>query len=813
MASFLTAFTDRPSGIPAGIQMSPYISGMNHGTKFIFVRTITDYSASRGGMVFSHALIIDIHDLSFVNNLKHLFALFVTSKPEVFEKLQPISLPLMVDEHQSLPDSPTMDSQEIVAGLIENQSPVIFCGELPAFEEAIAAIWKGLPVSLRESLTFTVAFSPNNLDSKKKIVYVQPSLATAFRKTAVTGGKDKMIATNLTEVEKYILTRRAENDFESFIRTLQVSMSDWSILNPTVKAYQLYVKLKSDISPNEARLLLRLIARISPAPTSGSDIKNQVLEYVANSIRRGQDTNVKALKNLTLHEFHKGEILLGWSIKEFLLSMLTGKLVIDQQLILDLYRAVDSIPEANWWSELIAEILTIYSSSAEPSAIRVLWKLLGHIDAPIASILKRVPTDSATSDLLSTHLPLDLSKAAADNIALFIKPRNWFLLHAKLLLIARPLNIAVTEQYLLEFTSTDSLFIGTKFLVPKLSDTDLLELCKKFEDDIFISDYATRSVRSGVLLNPLDIHINVWLRIWAASLDKTKNLSHGIIDLSQKAADIFSELLKGKNIPVKILAMLAESEHSNLVDNKHREELWIKIPSPIRSRFINATAQAFLTRIAQGEKLSTPEQELVNEIRRDSVITQFLWNYRQRIDAVLNVYECIPGLRDNFLADYIARYTSPLYEGLSIHLGRVIATKTFTLSARQVFEKAKDDRSYHPALSVCRSLISIGFFEMIRHGHLLGRVVSESEIYSKLLEVTIRLYDRGPEENDIWKRAGGENSKLSNNFSREQNWRNAIEMLRSGSGGKHLTVKSLLRIMLEDHPNNSDLRELSNYFK
>lgn len=72
---------------------------------------------------------------------------------------------------------------------------------------------------------------------------------------------------------------------------------------------------------------------------------------------------------------------------------------------------------------------------------------------------------------------------------------------------------------------------------------------------------------------------------------------------------------------------------------------------------------------------------------------------------------------------------------------------------------------------------------------------------------------KGRKDNEIWKRAGGEISKLHNHKSREENWRNALNLLRNGGGGKEISIKSLIKEMIEDHPNNTTLKEIKKYFK
>lgn len=63
------------------------------------------------------------------------------------------------------------------------------------------------------------------------------------------------------------------------------------------------------------------------------------------------------------------------------------------------------------------------------------------------------------------------------------------------------------------------------------------------------------------------------------------------------------------------------------------------------------------------------------------------------------------------------------------------------------------------------------------------------------------LYPQGPEQDDIWKRAGGDVSVLINYASRKSQWFNAIEKLYLGGGGKNISVTSLINEIKEDYPN------------
>lgn len=79
----------------------------------------------------------------------------------------------------------------------------------------------------------------------------------------------------------------------------------------------------------------------------------------------------------------------------------------------------------------------------------------------------------------------------------------------------------------------------------------------------------------------------------------------------------------------------------------------------------------------------------------------------------------------------------------------------------------------------------------------LDSIVFRKQLVDKL----VTLYPQGPEDNDIWKRAGGDISILINSANRKSQWYNAIEKLSLGGGGKEITLTTLLEEIKNDYPN------------
>lgn len=83
----------------------------------------------------------------------------------------------------------------------------------------------------------------------------------------------------------------------------------------------------------------------------------------------------------------------------------------------------------------------------------------------------------------------------------------------------------------------------------------------------------------------------------------------------------------------------------------------------------------------------------------------------------------------------------------------------------------------------------------------------EQDFWERLRVVAADLYDRGPEQEGIWERAGGELKRIRTAQSATGAWFEAIKLLRQGSG-KALSVGSLLREMQHDFPDSPEIQSL-----
>jgi adenosylhomocysteine nucleosidase len=80
--------------------------------------------------------------------------------------------------------------------------------------------------------------------------------------------------------------------------------------------------------------------------------------------------------------------------------------------------------------------------------------------------------------------------------------------------------------------------------------------------------------------------------------------------------------------------------------------------------------------------------------------------------------------------------------------------------------------------------------------------------FQTLEKEAVYLYPYGPQTAEIWSRAGGDLSALPMSGNGKGAWHSALRLLSQGGGGTAISFDSLLNQMIEDFPNNQDLKDL-----
>ncbi|WP_026768844.1 effector-associated domain EAD1-containing protein [Asinibacterium sp. OR53] len=811
--SFLVGFTDRPSSLPAGLELSPYYSAVAFKEYYIVTLTFPDTSAQRGGMVFTHALILKLADLQYLNDFDKLLHYFISHIPQ--DKTALLAIHTDASDF-SVPNSHVAHkayTQNLITQLEIGKHPILYCGSLKSFAEAIGVVWNGLPIAFRKQISFTAGFSYVAIDQTKTVIYFQPGLEQSIKNHDYISGEREEIVEPASTLEKYIIRPAPLSGLNDFVKSLNVELQNWEELQLCIKAYDAFEKIQH-LTADALRQLLRQVAKLSPNPIDGKSIKTKIIARLHENIVSGVDRNYKAFKNFPITAFQEGIKEIGNAFEESVENEFAKTSAFDQVIISDLIQALQDGDIKNWWHNSFEVALQKVIDSFNVNAYHNLWKVFAKYTVLPKAITDFFSNDKRYETSLLRDFPKNLSSQVAKQLCELSAKKSWLVLHANLLILFEPIGDGIRRQLELEDKVEDSERKGTHLLLQKVDDADFLKVTLKTGHSFLVDSYGRNAATNGSLLKRLDVTSPNWLKIWLSSLQVKGDIEHGIPKIADIVEGVLNEVVLDKDVPAALFRFIGQSKFADIYHYKKRKEIWKKLPVSDKNLFLDATAKKLLSCIVSGNEIDESiETELSSYMATDKFLSTLLEKYQDNIEVVIDVYELVDGLKDAYFADYVNYYSREVNDQLSRRLGEMVARKQLRLTAKQIFEKAKHNKDFRHALVGCSSLCDLSKWDKFMWGWLFSGSSSNAGLYQAVLDLALELYDKGPEDREIWKRAGGKINLLHHHSSREENWRQAIGLLQHGSGGKHINIQSLVQTMLEDYPQHAKLHEMEKYLK
>ncbi|GAB3719460.1 hypothetical protein GCM10027592_63020 [Spirosoma flavus] len=808
--SFLTSFSDKPSRIPAGVALYEYIAGCLYKDYFVLIKTGPDPSTVRSGMVFTHALILQNEDLDDINDLGTLLSYFTETIPPKTQNLLPIQIPIIVKKGNISAKKVPVFIYEAAKKIVQGEK-IVFFGSIKNFKNVLENLWNGIPRHLRKYLSFNIGFTLLDInDLPYQILYFQKDQLTKVNYANAVTDVDVSLIEATEQAVNLVLGYSNENDFNDFLKKLSITLNDISELVTVNKAYKLF-KRKDQLDPNDLRQLLRLLSKLCPDPDLGSDLKGELINQLALAVNDGRDKNIKALRNIDVQFFHTAEESLKVVVTVYVKTQVTTHSYFNLEKCRELIDLVSNKIDTSWWH--VAVHNGLMDGFKDPSSINNLWQLL--IQTDNNENLYQIIEQAETSELdLLNSFPDNLLAIQASKLKIWFKQKEWYRLYAKANLAYQLPTIALSEQLEIERAFKLSEASGVRLITSNLSDTELLSVDLIELDDKTLELLEERLLVDYSLLNILDLENVRWHTIWSRFLFHRPNLELGILDVKSKIQALYDLISQGRQLPDNIIELLSNSQYANLSSYKKRPLFWNSVPVKFKKKFLLTTTIAMVDVVINGEiEISNIETEISEVLKSDGFVSDFLSKNRNDFAKVIGIYETVPDLKDQFLSDYIYLYKYYLSDTDSRRLGNLITKYQLVKSAAAVFEKAKMSTSFQIALNVCKSLLHLGLLDRFMFRRILNDTLIGFNPHEALFEIATQLYKQGPEDNDIWQRAGGDISKLHDKKSREENWRVAISLVQSGGGGKNITAMSLLKEMEKDFPFNPIISELKKQFK
>jgi len=714
LTSFLISFTDRPAALPPGVVLQPYLSGTAWSDYYIFTKTFPDPYATRSGMVFTHALIIKVDNLKFINNLNDIFSHFVGCVPENRKELSDIDIKLSPIISNGFNRFQPKYIKECINILLKNKMPILFSGDNQSFENVIQQIWNAPNIELRKKIRYRASFTPSDIEGVKDltIVSIQKEFISKWpERILIDGGNNEQIEIT-SHSESLFLGSKENNPFYSFLIDLNVDQSNFSNFGQLDQIFNDYNKITIIENADVIRQNIRILSIVSPSMTDGSVIKNKFIERLIELVQSGKERNFKALRNITFSAFENGENRIRKVFSEFIGLELESPNA-DISRLSELFELAFHEEQKNWWHETINHTSKNIISKNLKSTIENLWKLINHSVKIIEDIFNLTPKSKEFETQFREKLPYKIEEPIIKKLENISKQRKWVLLHADILLKYLEPQDAIIKQLIVENDLSVENSEGVIYLIEKLDDEQLLSLTLLNCNDKLICQTAKRIAKNKNILNNIDIKKPCWLKIWALSLNSSNNFSYGIegreIEVLYSILDLITS---NETVPFIIIESISKSVNANISNYEKRNECWSKIPSEYVQRFIENTSKEVLTQFIKGEILfDSIEKPILNHISSDTFMTSFLSINKNNIEHVIKVYESFPNLKDTFLADYIKYFPNSINDTFAIRLGSIVYRLNYKDSAKSIYDKSKYSYSFKAAYEQCKSLVSVPWWD------------------------------------------------------------------------------------------------------
>jgi adenosylhomocysteine nucleosidase len=145
-------------------------------------------------------------------------------------------------------------------------------------------------------------------------------------------------------------------------------------------------------------------------------------------------------------------------------------------------------------------------------------------------------------------------------------------------------------------------------------------------------------------------------------------------------------------------------------------------------------------------------------------------------------------------------------------IGFLIAARPYNIDAIEVRgisdmidkKEEADATGSQPVAADHAAAFTFAIIDGLLAENAINKKIKSLEFRKELVNKLAELYPQGPEENDIWKRSGGDVAILTNAASRKSQWYSAIEKLSLGGGGKAISLASLINQVKDEFPGMID---------
>ena len=793
IATALVQHLDLPDTAPPGAKWSPFLRGFPYQNRYVLSRTFHDKAASRGGMVFSHALLVPLDELVQTPNLQPLLQLLATSDRQrpnattVRLSYSKISVPQAID-------------------LVDAAEALVATGTLPVvrldhigFDDLVVSLWVYLPPEIRRRFSFRMSFGPADLIEQPKPVLVCTPRGMAARWSeypvirAVTPHEPESLAAAI------LSGRAAATPLIEFMHQLEVRPATFPDLRLAEQAYLLDI---GDSSLEQRAGVLRLIEKLSPDSDAGGAAKILLVEKLCDSLSGAKAEEILRLRNLQLSAFP--EPIQVWNALAKWVTENGCDPDQDTQMLCVIENATTVDTAVEDWQTAILNGLANAARLTNPAFPKAFWRWICKRSEIAANVFPHVPDEAAVEERLAQTPPRALDQTTATTLERLALSRSWFLFHGAVLSSSASALDAARRQVIVD---TDPSFLeGLRAALRRAKPAELVECALEIEDSRMTQFAAKAVAKNPKLLDGVDLTESAAQIIWRKALTIDLKSWQGPTDPEAAFHSILDHLLDDGQVDPMLLERLSYTPLADLGGYSRRSEIWSRIGGSAHHKMLTETANNWLKNAVGGHDPATPEKDLETAILESSELERALNTLipshagrAVRIVVALSHYD---QQRFRQLLTTLMTQTNALTTTDAESIGRLVRQRRWEDVVAYLLDQFKSGRQdLKPALCACSTMIN--FIDKLVYSL---EPVSESEKWEALQKLAADLYPSGPDEGGLWERAGGNNADISTGSNGRTRWRDTLKNMRNGKEPLPLV---LLSRMMEDYPNNEQISHLA----
>ena len=374
---------DLPDTAPPGVDWSPFLRGFPHEDKYVLSRTFQDTSASRSGMVFSHALLAPLDELAETRNLEPLLRLLARS-----DRQRPSATTVQIVRAEvSVPTAPDLIDTADVLGS-SGRLPAVRLGRL-GFDDLVVALWAHLAPELRRRFAFRLSFGPHDLVEtlKPALVCTPPSMAGRWSEYRVIPSTERQEPRSLAAA---ILTGHGKAaPLTKFMREMGVTPTSFPDLRLSEEAYRLDI---GESTLEQHIGVIRLIARLSPDPNAGKAEKDVLVRRLCDVLSGARANDILLLRNIRLTAYPSPNRV--WKALEQWVAENSYALDQDIETLSVVGDATTSDTTVEGWRNAVRSGVPLAARSATSGFPRAFWRWLELSPEVVAAVFHHLPPRS-----------------------------------------------------------------------------------------------------------------------------------------------------------------------------------------------------------------------------------------------------------------------------------------------------------------------------------------------------------------------------------------------------------------------------------